>query len=130
MCAEFVRLVLNSDPEYCLNKIKVTCKDCRNRTKVSKRQKREQITTEAHKETLITHKENAILLQQLSGIIYKNLLVKGKIEDSLENNIQFAIEQTLILDSLIEDSTTLNKEEMYQKFASQIVTTVSEGDSY
>ena len=66
------------------NKIKVTCKDCRNRTKVSKWQKWEQITTEAHKETLITHKENAILLQQLSGIIYENLLVKGEIEDSLE----------------------------------------------
>lgn len=45
--------------------------------------------------------------------------MKNGIEDSLKNNnIQFTIEQTLILNSLIEDSshsTTLNKEKIYQK---------------
>ena len=46
----------------------------RKRNKVSKRQKREQILTENHKETLVTHKENVISLQQFPNIIYESLL--------------------------------------------------------
>lgn len=112
--------------------VKATCKDCRKRTKVSKRQKREQIIAKTHEDTFVTHKENAITLQQLPSIIYENLLLKNGIEDSLENNnIQFTVEQTFILDSLVEEfSATLDKEEVYQKLAGKIVTAVSEGDGY
>jgi CMP-N-acetylneuraminic acid synthetase len=73
--------------------IRATCKACRERTKFSKRQKREQNVAE----TFTTHKENAIPCQQLPDIIYEQLLIaNGTEEDFLENNnFQFAIEQTL-----------------------------------
>jgi hypothetical protein len=44
------------------NEINASCKDYRKRTKVSKRQKWEQITAEAHKEAFLTYKENVIFL--------------------------------------------------------------------
>src|SRR5688572_16479925 len=78
------------------NEIKAICKDCRERTKFSKRQKREQYVAEI----LTTHKENAIPYQQLPDIIYESLLaVNGTEEDFLKNNnVQFTIEQILFLD--------------------------------
>ncbi len=111
------------------NEIRATCKDCRKRTKFSKWQKCEQNVAE----TLTTHKENAIPYQQLSDIIYEHLLTaNGTEEDFLKNNnIQFTIEQTLLLNSLIENlSTTFNKEVVYQKLANNIITLASKGDGY
>jgi len=114
------------------NDMKATCKGCRERNGASKRQKREQIATENITKALITHKENTISFLQLPGIIYEELLVADGIEDSLEDNdIQFTIEKTLLLDTLIEDfSTTQGEEKVYQKIAEKIVNLASEGDKY
>src|ERR1044072_186923 len=109
--------------------IRATCKACRERTKFSKRQKREQNVAE----TFTTHKENAIPCQQLPDIIYKQLLIaNGTEEDFLENNnFQFAIEQTLLLDSSTGSlSITSNDKVVYQKIADNIIALVSEGDGY
>src|SRR5688572_3328533 len=78
------------------NEMKATCKECRGRNGASKLQKREQNTAENITKTLITHKENAISVQQLPGIIYEGLLEVGGIDSLEDDNIQFTIEQTLL----------------------------------
>ncbi|RIA85566.1 hypothetical protein C1645_830569 [Glomus cerebriforme] len=78
---------------------------------------------------LLSHKENAISLQQLPGVIYKSLLVAGGIENSLDdNNIQFTIEQILLLDE--DSSNTLSEEKMCKKNVEKIVSLASERDGY
>ena len=114
------------------NEMKATCKDCREWNRASKWQKHEQNIqniTENLTEALIAYKENAILLHQLPDIIYESLLVVGGIEDSLnDNDIQFTIEQTLLLDE--DSSTPFIEEKNCKEIAEKIVNLASEEDGY
>ncbi|RIA85997.1 hypothetical protein C1645_878967 [Glomus cerebriforme] len=86
------------------NEMKATCNDCRERNGASKRQIREKNITENITEVL-SHKENAISLQQLPGVIYESLLVA-------------------------DSSNTLSEEKTCKKNAEKIFSLASEGDGY